>query len=344
MPPLADRIGRKPGAGAVRCCVSACCRSWAAWAQTVTHDGDPARPFGDLLLGDAAGRAGAAVGNDAAELARVLHGDGAGAVLRRQRRRAGVIALAAQHYGWQIGFWLGGAARLPGAAAAAADPGIARLPRHAATPPTRRSRSRSGAMDPRGRSQGGEAFHFGEQRPPARNLGPLAMFSSAISCRPILLWIACFLALGNIALLANWMPTFFQELGGIPIEEFANFGDDLVHRRGDRHADHGLPDGPGESLLADRRRSSWSRRWRSTSLGHVPFTTGAVPRSALIAWNFTQVGGQTGINNLATLAIRPKCAERDRLGRGLGPDRRDRDCAVRRRGRAADGRCRCRRS
>lgn len=36
-----------------------------------------------------------------------------------------------------------------------------------------------------------------------------------------LLWFACFLNLGHTALVAVWLPTFFQELGGIPIQQFA---------------------------------------------------------------------------------------------------------------------------
>jgi AAHS family 4-hydroxybenzoate transporter-like MFS transporter len=37
----------------------------------------------------------------------------------------------------------------------------------------------------------------------------------------------------------------------------------------------------------------------------VPFTIGCL-LGALIMWNFTQVGGQTGINNLATLRYPPE--------------------------------------
>ena len=37
----------------------------------------------------------------------------------------------------------------------------------------------------------------------------------------------------------------------------------------------------------------------------MPFTSGLF-LGALITWNFTQVGGQTGINNLATLSYPPE--------------------------------------
>lgn len=35
------------------------------------------------------------------------------------------------------------------------------------------------------------------------------------------LWAACFLNMGHIALVAVWLPTYFQELGDIPIQQFA---------------------------------------------------------------------------------------------------------------------------
>ncbi len=74
-----------------------------------------------------------------------------------------------------------------------------------------------------------------------------------------------------------------------------------------------------------------------SALGQVPFTSGLF-LGALIVWNFTQVGGQTGINNLATLSYPPEMrSSRDRLGRRLGSDRRDRYRAVRGRGGAAHG-------
>jgi AAHS family 4-hydroxybenzoate transporter-like MFS transporter len=42
------------------------------------------------------------------------------------------------------------------------------------------------------------------------------------------------------------------------------------------------------------------------SLGYIPPQTAIAFVTALIVWNFCQVGGQTGINNLATLSYPPE--------------------------------------
>ena len=120
----------------------------------------------------------------------------------------------------------------------------------------------------------------------------------------ILLWIACFLSLGNIALLTNWMPTFFQELGGIPLEEFAVSA--MISFIG------GATGTLIMGYLMDRMNPYWLifgfflvEAVALYTLGQVPFTSGLF-LGALITWNFTQVGGQTGINNLATLSYPPE--------------------------------------
>ena len=75
-------------------------------------------------------------------------------------------------------------------------------------------------LDPAAQVPIGTVFHMGDQDEVSR-FGPLAMFGRRYLVQTILLFAACFFALGNIALLANWMATFMYELAELPIETFA---------------------------------------------------------------------------------------------------------------------------
>ncbi len=184
----------------------------------------------------------------------------------------------------------------------------------------------SGANQP---VQGGEAFHLGDAVRPERDLGPLALLQKRYLAQTLILWGTCFLSLGNIALLQNWMATFFQEIGGIPIQEFAISA--MISFAG------GAVGTLIMGFLMDRMNPYWLiavfyfvEAIALYTLGSVPFSSG-IFLGALIMWNFTQVGGQTGLNNLATLELPARNAlERDRLGRGLGPYFRHGHGAVRR--------------
>ena len=56
---------------------------------------------------------------------------------------------------------------------------------------------------------------------PALSRQVTGLFAEGRAGVTALLWLACFLNLGHIALIAAWLPTFFQQLGGIPIQQFA---------------------------------------------------------------------------------------------------------------------------
>jgi AAHS family 4-hydroxybenzoate transporter-like MFS transporter len=47
------------------------------------------------------------------------------------------------------------------------------------------------------------------------------LFADRRAAMTLLLWLLCFLTLGHTALIASWLPTFFQVLGGIEIQRFA---------------------------------------------------------------------------------------------------------------------------
>ena len=96
----------------------------------------------------------------------------------------------------------------------------------------------------------------------------------------------------------------FQELGGIPIQKFAISA--MISFAG------GATGTLLMGFLMDRVNPYWLivvfflvEAASLYLLGQVPFTSG-VFLGALIMWNFTQVGGQTGINNLATLSYPPE--------------------------------------
>jgi MFS family permease len=95
MPPLADRIGARPVLALCALCFGML-SIIAVWAQTVIQMA-VLRGCRESSFRRCCRSACAAVGNDPAQVARVLHGDGAGAVLRGQcgerRDRAGAPAV-----------------------------------------------------------------------------------------------------------------------------------------------------------------------------------------------------------------------------------------------------------
>ncbi|HTN15085.1 MAG TPA: MFS transporter [Sphingomonadaceae bacterium] len=302
MPPLADKIGRRPVLGL--CALGFGVLSiLGAHAQTVTQMAvlrgisgiffSAMLPVGLALLSEMTSkkwRAGFMA------IALVFFSAG--------NMGSGVIAAwLLDLYGWQIGFWVGGVLGF------VAVPLLILIPESLAF----RTRRNPGdakipatilAMDAAAPIHGGEVFHYGKSKPSRPGLGPLALLQKRYFLQTMLLWVACFVALGNIALLANWMATFFQELGGIPIQEFAISA--MISFVG------GATGTLVMGFLMDRVNPYWLisgfflvEAVALFMLGQVPFSSG-VFLGALIVWNFTQVGGQTGINNLATLSYPPE--------------------------------------
>jgi len=205
-------------------------------------------------------------------------------------------------YGWQVGFWLGGLLPL------AALPLLLLVPeslafRVARNPRDERIGKAIRKIDPAVPLLGEEVFHLGDA-PEVEKVGPVAMFGRRYRLQTIILWVACFLAMGNIALLANWLATYMQELGGVPIQEFAiymmiGFGGGALGTLSmgwllDRVNPYLLI---ASFFLVDAAALA--------SLGFLPAGT-LIFILALIVWNYCQVGGQTGINTLATLGYPPE--------------------------------------
>lgn len=159
-------------------------------------------------------------------------------------------------------------------------------------------------LDPAAQVPIGTVFHMGDQDEVSR-FGPLAMFGRRYLVQTILLFAACFFALGNIALLANWMATFMYELAELPIETFAFYM--IIGYFG------GASGTLAMGWLMDRVNPYWLIAGyfivdaaAILSLGYIPPQMAIAFVTALIVWNFCQVGGQTGINNLATLSYPPE--------------------------------------
>ncbi len=205
-------------------------------------------------------------------------------------------------YGWQVGFLIAGV--LP----------IVALPLMLLVPESLAFRVSRDPVDPKiARTirkvdrhivfTGFERFGYGPEERSAR-AGPSAILSRRYRLQTVILWATCFLSLGNIALLSNWLSTYFQELGGVPIQEFAKF---LMI---------GFIGGAIGTLSMGWFMARTNPYWlicsfylldavAITALGWLPFGTG-IFIGAMMAWSFAQTGGQTGLNTLATLGYPPE--------------------------------------
>jgi AAHS family 4-hydroxybenzoate transporter-like MFS transporter len=213
-----------------------------------------------------------------------------------------VAAWLLDRFGWQVGFWLAGV--LP----------LLALPLMLAIPESLAFRVSRDPVDPNiARTirkadreivfSGFERFHYGPAEPAARS-GPTAILSRRFRLQTVILWATCFLSLGNIALLSNWLSTYFQELGGVPIQEFAKLL--MIAFIG------GAVGTLSMGWFMARTNPYWLicgfyvlDALAIAGMGWLPAGT-AVFIGALIAWSFAQTGGQTGLNTLATLGYPPE--------------------------------------
>lgn len=161
-----------------------------------------------------------------------------------------------------------------------------------------------GRLDPAAQPPAGTVFHMGDQEEVSR-FGPLAMFGRRYRIQTVLIFAACFFALGNIALLANWLSTFMYEMRTLPLETFAFYM--IIGYFG------GASGTLAMGWLMDRVNPYWVIAGyfivdaaAILSLGYIPPEAAIAFVTALVVWNFCQVGGQTGINNLTTLSYPPE--------------------------------------
>jgi AAHS family 4-hydroxybenzoate transporter-like MFS transporter len=159
-------------------------------------------------------------------------------------------------------------------------------------------------LDPTAEVPAGAEFHLGDQEEVSR-FGPLAMFGRRYRIQTALIFAACFFALGNIALLANYLATFMYEMRGLSLETFAFYM--IIGYFG------GASGTLAMGWLMDRVNPYWVIAGyfivdaaAILSIGYVPPQAAIAFVTALVVWNFCQVGGQTGINNLTTMSYPPE--------------------------------------
>ena len=302
MPPLADRVGRKPILG-LCLLVFGSLSFWAAFATGFTMLAwlrgvsgifySAMLPIGLALLAESTPRRRRAL---FMSIALVCFSGG--------NLGSGVMtAWFLDELGWEGFFIFGGIVPLAAILLLVFVPeSLAfRVNRDGADP---RLPSAIQRLDPAAQVPIGTVFHMGDQDEVSR-AGPLAMFGSRYRIQTILLFAACFFALGNIALLANWLATFMYELAGLPIETFAFYM--IIGYFG------GASGTLAMGWLMDRMNPYWLIAGyfivdaaAILSLGYIPPQAAVAFVTALVVWNFCQVGGQTGINNLATLSYPPE--------------------------------------
>ncbi|BBC71135.1 MFS transporter [Altererythrobacter sp. B11] len=150
-------------------------------------------------------------------------------------------------------------------------------------------------LDPSVPLTGEERFVLEESRLGANDTGGVFdIFRSGRAPATLLLWAAAFLSMGNIALMASWMPSFFFEMAGVPIQDFAKvavlgvFGGFLGSLTVGWFIDKFSATGV---LIAFYLLNSLL----IVLLGTVGFGS-LLFVAVLIVWQFSQTGGQAGLN------------------------------------------------
>ncbi len=194
-------------------------------------------------------------------------------------------------YGWESLFWLCGGIGLSCAALLRFVPeSLAfRVARNPSDPAIARTLRR---IDPAVEIAEDTRFVLTAQAD--RRLIPLSELWQGRRTATLVYWTASFASMGSIALCAAWMPSFFQQMSGVPVERFAAV------------ASFGLLGGSVGTLVAGWLIDRFSGMLPIIgfylvqaaclfALGTVPFGTAAFG-AALFAWSFAQGGGQAGLN------------------------------------------------
>lgn len=207
-------------------------------------------------------------------------------------------------YGWESGFWIGGLVPLicvPLLILFVPESLKFRAERDPADPRIARTVRR---LDRRIELRGDELFVLNATQAKGRKAKLLDVFSEGRAWMTGLIWAACALSMTNIALMGAWLPSFFQEMAGIPIQEFA-----IV-------AMIGYLGGVAGTLcigwLMDRFRPALLLALfyvllavALVALAWVPFHTAGFIVVAIL-WSFFQTGGQGGLNTMITLVYPPR--------------------------------------
>ncbi len=207
-------------------------------------------------------------------------------------------------YGWQSGFWIGGIVPLlcvPLLMFLVPESLKYRTERDPTDPRIANTIMR---MDPSASLSGDELFVLGENEATAKKARLLDVFLDGRAWMTGIIWAACMLSMANIALLAAWLPTFFQEMAGVPIQEFAIVA--MIAYIG------GVVGTLTIGWLMDRIRATTLIPIYFVGLSIAILLMARIPFEAplfivvLLLWSFTQTGAQGGLNTLITQVYPPR--------------------------------------
>ncbi|MEO5598130.1 MAG: MFS transporter [Novosphingobium sp.] len=205
------------------------------------------------------------------------------------------VAFLVPVYGWQGALWLGGLMAL--ALVPILIIFLAESPIHLAM--RRPSDPRIGqtltTIAPTLKLQGDEVFIL-PTGPRSSKASVWDVLRHGRAPTTITIWLCYLFSMGNIALLAAWLPTFFQEMAGISIQKFAIAL--MISLVG------GLAGMSSVGFLMDRIKSIWlltayfvGNAVTIAALGRVPFHNPGF-FVLLTAFSFCQASGQGGLNIL----------------------------------------------
>ena len=207
------------------------------------------------------------------------------------------VAFLVPVYGWQSAFWVGGmlALMLAPLLAIFLHESLAFLVTRRRNDP--RIAQTLLRIEPNLQLDGREEFTL----PTASKskMGTLMqVFSDGRAVPTATIWLCYMLSMGNIALLASWLPTYFQTMAGVSIQQFAVAL--IVALIG------GLAGIGSVGFLMDRLRPLWlvacyylGNATALILIGHTAFDSPAF-MPLLVAFAFFQSGGQGGLNVLLT--------------------------------------------
>jgi AAHS family 4-hydroxybenzoate transporter-like MFS transporter len=215
-----------------------------------------------------------------------------------------VAAWMLDAYGWQSGFWIGGAIPLLCVPLLFFFVPESLKFRAERDPADRRIAATLRRLDPAVALKGDELFVLGLGEAQARKAKLLDVFSDGRARTTIILWAACTLSMTNTALLSAWLPSFFQQMAGIPIQQFAIVA--MIGYLG------GVAGTLCVGWLMDRTAPALLLSFyylmvaiALAALAWVPFHS-AMFIIVAIVWSFFQTGGQGGLNTLITHVYPPR--------------------------------------
>lgn len=207
-------------------------------------------------------------------------------------------ALLIPDYGWQAAFWIGGLlplALVPLLGLLLPESLTFRVERNPQDPAIARTLA---LIEPDIQLTGEERFVTPERPGKGGKAHVVDVFRDGRARTTTLVWLACLLSMGNIALLAAWLPTFFQEMAGISIQRFAVVS--MIGFLG------GMVGTVTIGFLMDRFAPNRLIPLYYLGIAATLVLIGTVPFESpyfvplLLAWSFCQSGGQAGLNMLMT--------------------------------------------